>query len=224
MTHICVSKLTIIGSDNGLSPERRQAIMWPNAGILLIGPLRTNFNEILKFVLKKMRLKVSSAKWRPFCVGLNVLRVLRYVSNYGFLTPCFVSSIVGGLLLITIRILWSDIRSEYQRNRWNGHSVIMALSRTNKRVNHIPCSLMSNVDTSFFNYAMHSVRIGTIYAHLYNYINDIRGCLIANVDTSFSNYVMHSVRFGTIHNHIESIKTTSMEDVSTRVLEKIKNI
>ena len=37
--HICVSKLTIIGSDNGLLPERRQAIMWNNAGILLFGPL-----------------------------------------------------------------------------------------------------------------------------------------------------------------------------------------
>ena len=37
-THICVSELTIIGSDNGLSPERRQAIIWTNAGILLIGP------------------------------------------------------------------------------------------------------------------------------------------------------------------------------------------
>ena len=47
MTHICVGKLTIIGSDNGLSPERRQAIIWTNAGILLIGPLGTNFNEIL---------------------------------------------------------------------------------------------------------------------------------------------------------------------------------
>ena len=37
VTHICVSKLTIIGSDNGLSPGRRQAIIWTNAGILLIG-------------------------------------------------------------------------------------------------------------------------------------------------------------------------------------------
>ena len=36
VTHICVSKLTIIGSDNGLSPGRRQAIIWTNAGILLI--------------------------------------------------------------------------------------------------------------------------------------------------------------------------------------------
>ena len=47
VTHICVGKLIIIGSDNGLSPERRQAIIWTNAGILLIGPLETNFSEIL---------------------------------------------------------------------------------------------------------------------------------------------------------------------------------
>ena len=46
MTHVCVSKLTISGSDNGLSPGRRQAIIWTNAGILLIGPLDTNFSEI----------------------------------------------------------------------------------------------------------------------------------------------------------------------------------
>ena len=47
VTHICISKLTIIGSDNGLSPERRQAIIWSNAGILLIGRLGTNFSDIL---------------------------------------------------------------------------------------------------------------------------------------------------------------------------------
>ena len=77
VTHICVSKLTIIGSDNGLSPGRRQAIIWTNAGILLVGPLGTNFSEILigiqLFSFKKMHLKMSSAKWRPFCPGLNVL-------------------------------------------------------------------------------------------------------------------------------------------------------
>ena len=77
VTHICVSELTIIGSDNGLSPDRRQAIIWTNAGILSIGPLRTNFSEILietlAFSSKKMRLKVSSAKWRQFCLGLNEL-------------------------------------------------------------------------------------------------------------------------------------------------------
>ena len=45
--HIYVGKLTNIGSDNGLSPGRRQAIIWPYAGILLIGPLGTNFSEIV---------------------------------------------------------------------------------------------------------------------------------------------------------------------------------
>ena len=69
--------LTPIGSDNGLSPGRRQAIIWSNAGILFIRPLGTNFSEILigvqTFLFKKMELKMSSAKWRPFCLGLNVL-------------------------------------------------------------------------------------------------------------------------------------------------------
>ena len=39
--HICVSKLTIIGSDNGLLPGRRQAIIQTSAGIVLIKPLET---------------------------------------------------------------------------------------------------------------------------------------------------------------------------------------
>ena len=76
-THICVGKLTIIGSDNGLSPGRRQAIIRINAGILLIRPFGTNFSEFLVEILivsfKKMRLKVSSAKRRPFCLRLNEL-------------------------------------------------------------------------------------------------------------------------------------------------------
>ena len=33
---MCVIEVTTIGSDNGLSPGRRQAIVWTNAGILLI--------------------------------------------------------------------------------------------------------------------------------------------------------------------------------------------
>ena len=77
MTHICVGNLTIIGSDNGLSPGGRQAIIWTNAGMISIGALGTNFSEILAeiitFSFKKMYLKVSSAKWRPFCLGFNVL-------------------------------------------------------------------------------------------------------------------------------------------------------
>ena len=74
VTHICVSKLTIIGSDNGLSPGRRQGIIWTNAGILLIRTLGTNFSEILGVIhsFSKMHLKLSSAKC-VFGLGLNEL-------------------------------------------------------------------------------------------------------------------------------------------------------
>ena len=89
MTHICVDNLTNIGSDNGLSPGRRQAIIWTNVGILLIEPLGTNFSEFWNvihiFSLKKMHLQMSSAKWRPFSLGLNVLnRRMPQIHNHGF--------------------------------------------------------------------------------------------------------------------------------------------
>ena len=77
VTHICFSKLTSIGSDNALLPDWHQAVIWTNAGILLIGPLGTNFSVILieihTFSFKKMHLKMSSGKWRPFWSGLKVL-------------------------------------------------------------------------------------------------------------------------------------------------------
>ena len=73
--HIWVSKLTIIGSDNGLSPGRRQAIILIIAAIFLIQTLGTNFSEILNkintFSFKKMHLKMSSVKWRLFRLSLN---------------------------------------------------------------------------------------------------------------------------------------------------------
>ena len=56
---------------------RRQAIIWTNAGILLIQTLGTNFSEIQgeihSFSFSKMHLKMSSAKWRLFGLGLNEL-------------------------------------------------------------------------------------------------------------------------------------------------------
>ena len=92
VTHICVGKLTIIGQDNGLSPVRRQAIIWTNAGILLIGPLRTNFSEIVieihTFSFKKMHLKMSSGKWQPFCLCFNELTKHR---NWQHTTPYYTS-------------------------------------------------------------------------------------------------------------------------------------
>ena len=81
--HICVSKLTIICSDTGLSQGQRQAIIETSAGILLIGPLGTKFSElwieIYIFSFKKMHLKMS-VKWRSFCLGLSML-MMYFSSN-----------------------------------------------------------------------------------------------------------------------------------------------
>ena len=73
----CVGNLTIIGSDNGFSHRRCQAIIWTNAGILLVGPLGTNLSEISIeihiFSYKKMSLKMSSAKWPLFRLGQAII-------------------------------------------------------------------------------------------------------------------------------------------------------
>ena len=74
---MCVGNLTIIGSDDGLSPGRRQAIIWTNAGISLIGPLGTNFSEILieilTFSFKEMHWKMVAILSRPQCVNITML-------------------------------------------------------------------------------------------------------------------------------------------------------
>ena len=84
VTHICVNELTIIGSDNGLLPDRRQAIVSNNAGFLLIGPLGTNFIEISigiqTFSLKKCTWTCSLRNGVHFFLGLNVLN---HFSNWG---------------------------------------------------------------------------------------------------------------------------------------------
>ena len=77
LSDIYVGNLTIIVSDNGLSPGRRQAIIWTNVGVLLIGPVGTYFNDILieicTFSLKNIHFKMPSGKWQPFFLRLNVL-------------------------------------------------------------------------------------------------------------------------------------------------------
>ena len=91
MTHTCVSKLYIIGSDNGLSPGRCQAIIWINDWILLFGSLGTNFNEIwieiYTFSFKKIHLKMSSGKWRPSCLSLSVLTWVALDTIWPLLCP-----------------------------------------------------------------------------------------------------------------------------------------
>ena len=105
VTLLYVSKLTIIGSDNGLSPDRRQAIIWTNPGLLLIEPLGTNFSETLMeirtFSFKKMRMKVSS----------KIIRISprEFVTNQSYDAYCTsyhvqirTSSIIKMMILIMI--------------------------------------------------------------------------------------------------------------------------
>ena len=90
-------------SDDDLYPGRRQAIIWTIAGILLNWPLGTNFIEISieiqTFSIKKIHFKMSSGKWRPYCLSLNVLI---YVSEMG---PRL-------LLHIMIPIWWGFVANE----------------------------------------------------------------------------------------------------------------
>ena len=63
---ICIGKLSIIATGNGLSPGQGQAINWTNYGILLSGPLGTNSSEALTkiqtFSLMEIDLQMSSMK------------------------------------------------------------------------------------------------------------------------------------------------------------------
>ena len=59
LTHIRVCKLTIIGSDNGLSPGRRCCNI-----------VNSRSRNRLQW---NLNLKMSSVKWRPFCLGLHML-------------------------------------------------------------------------------------------------------------------------------------------------------
>ena len=76
MTLSPVSELTIIGSANDLSPEWCQAIIETNVGILLTAHIGANFNAIsiaiLTFSFKKIYLKMSSGKWQPSGLSLDV--------------------------------------------------------------------------------------------------------------------------------------------------------
>ena len=126
VTHICVSELTTIGSDNGLSPGRHQAKIWTSAGILWIGPLGTSLSEnvigIKTFSFKKMHLKMSSVKWRPFRLGPNVLNVdcrgkslylawRRYLQqeNYLIYGVTFISKVIMIMLYIHIVITYISV-------------------------------------------------------------------------------------------------------------------
>ena len=100
--HICVGEQGQHWFGNRLSPVRCQAITWTNDALLPIRPLRTNFSgiliESLTFSLKKIHLKMLSARWQPFCLE----REMRWATH-----------LVG---LIFCEILWLDVFSDTKLN------------------------------------------------------------------------------------------------------------
>ena len=109
VTHICVCYLTIIGSDNGLSPDWRQAIIWTNAGILLIGPLGASFSEIvieihtfsLKNVFENIVWKMAAFLSRPQCVALNV-QGPSYLGLTWSISSWWLYAVVSAAMILTV--------------------------------------------------------------------------------------------------------------------------
>ena len=138
------------GSDNGLSPIRRQAIIYTNAGLLLTRPLATNFNETLikipNLSLTKLHLKRSSGKWRPFCPGRDEL------------SECHVTP---WMQLWQAKIGWSNCwccqttSSSFPLNTWRNNNVVITSKRRHfdvitskwRRFDVITTSLLRDVST-----------------------------------------------------------------------------
>ena len=87
--HICISKLTIISSDNGLLPGRRQAIIGTNTAILFIGPignkLQWNLNQNLYIFIQENAFENVIWKMAP------ILSQLKYVKKEWHLYPRMIS-------------------------------------------------------------------------------------------------------------------------------------
>ena len=118
MTYICVSKLTIIDSDNYLKP------CWS----IFNWTLATNFNEHLivtkTFSFMNMYLKIWSGKCWPFCVGLNVLKYILnlflFTAAIGYWKPNITSHVYIYLWFSCARLEWvnwddSDCPFIYQK-------------------------------------------------------------------------------------------------------------
>ena len=96
VTHICVGKLTTIGSDNGLAPSKRQALIWTNAGILLIGPIETNFSDVwigiqtvsfYENAFENVAHEMASILYRPQCIKYYI-GCIRRIGFYEIIVVC----------------------------------------------------------------------------------------------------------------------------------------
>ena len=126
MTHICVSTLTIISSDNGLSPGRRQAIIWTNAWIMLIWTLKNKlqWNENSWISFKKVHLKCRLENGEHFVSASVCLRCCQ--GPFLFRPPqansleshdAYMRQWTGSLLVITITSQWARWRLKSSASR-----------------------------------------------------------------------------------------------------------
>ena len=103
-THIRVMKLIIIGSDNGLSPSRRQSIIWTSAGILLIGHWGTNFNEIFTIIQQ-----FWSTHWgRVTHTGKKYWSIFTYFYSRKFIWKCRLDINGDHSISVSVGYVWSD--------------------------------------------------------------------------------------------------------------------
>ena len=131
VTHICVSKRTIIGSDNGLSPDRRQANIWTNAGILLIVPMGNKFQWNL------------NRNWYIFIqetAFVNVVRKLAAILSRLQWAKCYTVGVVD---------VWEDLQVCRQQEQWVHFALCISLHET-FWIQYLPLS----IDYYFIVYTM----------------------------------------------------------------------
>ena len=74
--HICVSKLTIIGSDSGVSPGHYLKQCWNVANWTLRNKLQSSLVPNSYIFIQENTHDKSSGKWRKFCFSLNMLIIV----------------------------------------------------------------------------------------------------------------------------------------------------
>ena len=80
-------------------PTGHRTIVWTNNGLWPIGPWKQNCHGIwIKIQIishRKMNLKMSSAKWQPFCFGHNLIIYTSYLTlqaSYDVSMECYQTS------------------------------------------------------------------------------------------------------------------------------------
>ena len=124
LTHICISKLTTIGSDNGLSPDRHQAIIWTSARFCQLNPWEqtsVKFHRILYIFIDENAFeivvwKLAAILPRPQCdnpPGPEVVESIRWLLMQRFVSTASVLAASVGKLYPDKKIMSRGLRSNY---------------------------------------------------------------------------------------------------------------